>query len=183
MELVDTRDLKSLEGNFVPVQVRLWAPSLFLLSTIEMYKENFMEIAFKQAKKAAIQGEVPVGCVITLGNEIISVGRNRCISSNSPIRHAEIEAIELACEELNNYRLPKTSIYITLEPCHMCCMAITHARIENLYFGATEPKTGAVESVDRFFEKKFLNHKVSFSGGHMAEDSSTLLKKFFSTKR
>ena len=148
-----------------------------------MYKEKFMKAAFNEAQNAASNNEVPVGSVIILDDEIIAVGSNTCISKNSPIRHAEIEAIESACSILNNYRLPNTSIYVTLEPCHMCCMAIINARIDNLFFGAREPKTGAVISVDNFFENDFLNHKVSFSGGHMEEESKSLLRKFFVNKR
>ena len=142
-----------------------------------------MIAAFEQAQNAALFDEVPVGCIIALNDRIISIGSNKCISKNSPIRHAEIEAIEAACTTLKNYRLPDTSIYVTLEPCHMCCMAIVNARIENLYFGAKEPKTGAVVSVDNFLDKKFLNHKVNYSGGYMERESSKLLKDFFATRR
>ena len=142
-----------------------------------------MIAAFEQARNAALLNEVPVGCIIALNDRIISVGSNKCISKSSPIRHAEIEAIEAACTILKNYRLPDTSIYVTLEPCHMCCMAIVNARIENLYFGAKEPKTGAVVSVDNFLDKKFLNHKVNYSGGYMERESSKLLKDFFATRR
>ena len=139
--------------------------------------------AFEQARNASLLDEVPVGCIIALNDRIISVGSNKCISKSSPIRHAEIEAIEAACTVLKNYRLPDASIYVTLEPCHMCCMAIVNARIENLYFGAKEPKTGAVVSVDNFLDKKFLNHKVNYSGGYMERESSKLLKDFFATRR
>ena len=142
-----------------------------------------MIAAFEQARNAALLNEVPVGCIIALNDRIISVGSNKCISKSSPIRHAEIEAIEAACTTLNNYRLIDTSIYVTLEPCHMCCMAIVNARIGNLYFGAKEPKTGAVVSVDNFLDKDFLNHKVNYSGGYMEHESSELLKDFFATKR
>ena len=142
-----------------------------------------MIAALNQAQNAALNDEVPVGCIISLSDEIISVGSNKCISKNSPLRHAEIEAIDSACDVLGNYRLPDTSIYVTLEPCHMCCMAIVNARIKNLYFGAKEPKTGAVVSVDNFLDKDFLNHKVSYSGGHMERESSKLLKDFFAIKR
>jgi tRNA(adenine34) deaminase len=148
-----------------------------------MYKEDLMIAALNQAQNAALNDEVPVGCIISLSDEIISVGSNKCISKNSPLRHAEIEAIDSACDVLGNYRLPDTSIYVTLEPCHMCCMAIVNARIKNLYFGAKEPKTGAVVSVDNFLDKDFLNHKVSYSGGHMEHESSELLKDFFAIKR
>jgi len=142
-----------------------------------------MIAAFEQARNAALIDEVPVGCIIASNDRIISVGSNKCISKSSPIRHAEIEAIEAACTVLKNYRLPDASIYVTLEPCHMCCMAIVNARIENLYFGAKEPKTGAVVSVDNFLDKKFLNHKVNYSGGYMEHESSKLLKDFFATRR
>ena len=142
-----------------------------------------MVAAYEQAKNAAINDEVPVGCIIAIKDEILSVGSNKCISKNSPVRHAEIEAIESACTNLKNYRLPDTSIYVTLEPCHMCCMAIVNARIKNLYFGAKEPKTGAVISVDNFLDKQFHNHKVNYSGGYMERESSELLKNFFAMKR
>ena len=142
-----------------------------------------MKAAFNEAQNAASNNEVPVGSVIILDDEIIAVGSNTCISKNSPIRHAEIEAIESACSILNNYRLPNTSIYVTLETCHMCCMAIVNARIENLYFGAKEPKTGAVVSVDNFLDKKVFNHNVSYRFGLMESRSSKLLKKFFKLRR
>jgi tRNA(adenine34) deaminase len=148
-----------------------------------MYKKSLMIAAFEQARNAGLIDEVPVGCIIASNDRIISVGSNKCISKSSPIRHAEIEAIEAACTVLKNYRLPDASIYVTLEPCHMCCMAIVNARIENLYFGAKEPKTGAVVSVDNFLDKKFLNHKVNYSGGYMERESSKLLKDFFATRR
>jgi len=142
-----------------------------------------MIAALRQAQNAALSDEVPIGSVIALGEKIISVGSNKCILKNSPVRHAEIEAIESACNNLNNYRLINTSIYVTLEPCHMCCMAIVNARIKNLYFGTKEPKTGAVVSVDSFLDKDFLNHKVNYSGGYMERESSDILKDFFTTKR
>ena len=142
-----------------------------------------MIAALEQARNAALIDEVPVGCIIALNDRIISVGSNKCISKNSPVRHAEIEAIEAACNILKNYRLPDTSMYVTLEPCHMCCMAIVNARIRNLYFGAKEPKTGAVVSVDNFLDKDFLNHRVNYSGGYMERESSELLKDFFASRR
>ena len=142
-----------------------------------------MIAAFEQARNASLLDEVPVGCIIALNDRIISVGSNKCISKNSPVRHAEIEAIEAACNILKNYRLPDTSMYVTLEPCHMCCMAIVNARIRNLYFGAKEPKTGAVVSVDNFLDKDFLNHRVNYSGGYMERESSELLKDFFASRR
>ncbi len=148
-----------------------------------MYVEKFMLTAIEEARNCYLNNEVPVGSVIVLDDKIISIGGNKCVSKNSPVRHAEIEAIESACNILNNYRLPNTSMYVTLEPCHMCCTAIVNARIKNLYFGAKEPKTGAVTSVDKFFDKEFLNHKVNYSGGFMKDISAELLQGFFATKR
>ena len=142
-----------------------------------------MTAAIQEAGSCGLKDEVPVGSVIVLDDEIVSIGSNKCISKCSPVRHAEIEAIESACNILKNYRLINTSIYVTLEPCHMCCMAIVHARIKNLYFGAKEPKTGAVISVDRFFDNKFLNHRVNYSGGYMERESAGLLRSFFAMKR
>ena len=139
--------------------------------------------AINEAKNCLKNEEVPVGCVIVLDDEIVSVGSNKCITKNSPVRHAEIEAIESACNILKNYRLLDTSIYVTLEPCHMCCMAIINARIKNLYFGAKEPKTGAVVSVDNFLDRDFLNHRVNYSGGYLESESGKLLRDFFATKR
>ena len=142
-----------------------------------------MVAAIEEARNCLFNEEVPVGCVIVLDNEIISTGSNKCLSKNSPVRHAEIEAIEFACNILGNYRLPNTSIYVTLEPCHMCSMAIVNARIKNLYFGAKEPKTGSVVSVDSFFDRDFLNHKVNYSGGYLESESIELLRNFFANKR
>ena len=112
-----------------------------------------MRLALEQAKISFASGEVPVGCVIEINNEVIALGRNRCIEKNSPTQHAEINAIENACHKISNYRLINASIYCTLEPCHMCASAIIHARISNLYYGARETKTGSIKSVDNFYDK------------------------------
>ena len=110
-----------------------------------------MWLALEQAKISFASGEIPVGCVITIGDEVIALGRNRCIEKNSPTQHAEINAIEKACKKISNYRLINASIYSTLEPCHMCAKAIVDARLKHLYFGAREPKTGSIVSIDKFF--------------------------------
>ena len=123
-----------------------------------------MRLALEQAKISFASGEVPIGCVITINNEVIALGRNRCIEKNSPTQHAEINAIENACNKISNYRLINASIYCTLEPCHMCASAIIHARISNLYYGASEPKTGSIKSVDNFMINHFIIIK-SFSKG------------------
>lgn len=148
-----------------------------------MYQASFMNLALDEANKSLELDEVPVGSVLVLNNKIIGRGHNQVIVSNSPIKHAEIIAIEDACQKTNNFRLLGADIYTTLEPCHMCAKAIVDARISNVYYGAYEPKTGAVCSVDRFFEKKHLNHKVNAYGGFQKLKSEKMLKKFFKSKR
>ena len=139
--------------------------------------------ALAEAKKAGQSGEVPVGCVIVHNNEIVASASNSCIKDNSPVRHAEVNAIEIACKKAKNYRLIDHIMFVTLEPCHMCCMAIVHARISKVYFSLTEPKSGAVVTNDNFFDHKYLNHKVKYEYGMRAIDSKTLLQNFFIEKR
>ena len=136
-----------------------------------------------QAKEAAILGEVPVGAVLTLNDEIIAEDHNRSISLNDPSAHAEINVIRKGAEILGNYRLPNTSLYVTLEPCVMCCCALVHARIDNLIFSAADPKSGAVISNLYLLEEEFLNHSISFKQGPLIEESSDLLKSFFRERR
>ena len=142
-----------------------------------------MWLALEQAKISFASGEIPVGCVITIGDEVIALGRNRCIEKNSPTQHAEINAIEKACKKISNYRLINASIYSTLEPCHMCASAIVHARISSLYYGASEPKTGSIKSIDNFYQKSFHNHEVISRGGYLENESIRLLQDFFRNKR
>ncbi len=142
-----------------------------------------MTEAMNMAKLAFRNDEVPVGAVVVNDGKIIGRGFNQVVAKNSVSSHAEIIAINEAGKFTKNYRLNGCDIYVTLEPCHMCAKAIVDARIDNLYFGAYEPKTGAIESIDRFLDKSELNHKVFFSGGHMHEQSSYLLRKFFQFKR
>ena len=139
--------------------------------------------AIKMARLAFDKDEVPVGAVVVNNKKIIGRGFNQVITKNSVSSHAEINAINQASEFIKNYRLNGCDIYVTLEPCHMCAKAIIDARIDTLYFGANEPKTGAVESIDQFLTKDHLNHRVFFSGGHMQEECSALLRKFFQSKR
>ena len=139
--------------------------------------------AMKMAKLAFDNDEVPVGAIVVNKGEIIGQGFNQVITKNSVSSHAEINAINQASQYMKNYRLKGCDIYVTLEPCHMCAKAIIDARIKSLYFGAYEPKTGAIESIDQFLFRDHLNHKVLFSGGYMHEQSSDLLRKFFQSKR
>tara|TARA_B100000575_G_scaffold292955_1_gene302838 strand:- start:145 stop:594 length:450 start_codon:yes stop_codon:yes gene_type:complete len=148
-----------------------------------MIIENFMMHAINLAKIAFNNNEVPVGAIIVKDGKVIGRGFNQVISKNSVASHAEINSINDASKTLENYRLNNCDMYVTLEPCHMCAKAIVDARINHVYFAAREPKTGALESVDQFFEKCHLNHQVNFSGGHLENESSKLLKEFFNSRR
>jgi tRNA(adenine34) deaminase len=145
--------------------------------------EQFMQHALALARQAQQQGEVPVGAVLVLNNEIIGEGYNQLIQRNDPTAHAEILALRQGAERLNNYRLPDTTLYVTIEPCSMCAGAMVHARISRLVYGATEPKAGVAKSRGRFFEQDFLNHRVDIQGGLLAVPCSDLLTAFFRQKR
>jgi tRNA(adenine34) deaminase len=142
-----------------------------------------MTEAMNMAKLAFNNDEVPVGAIVVNNEKIIGRGFNQVIAKNSVSSHAEINAINEASQFIKNYRLKGCDIFVTLEPCHMCAKAIVDARIDTLYFAANEPKTGAIVSIDQFLDRDYLNHQVLFSGGHMQEQSSNLLKKFFQSKR
>jgi len=148
-----------------------------------MFFEDFMIQALGLAKIAAKSNEVPVGAVVVKNGEVIGTGYNQVINQNSVVSHAEINAINDASQSLKNYRLNNCDMYVTLEPCHMCAKAIVDARMNYVYFSAREPKTGAIVSIDQFFDKYPLNHQVNFSGGHMEKASSKLLKEFFHSRR
>ncbi|MDC1110371.1 nucleoside deaminase [Gammaproteobacteria bacterium] len=142
-----------------------------------------MTEAMNMAKLAFNNDEVPIGAIVVNNGKIIGRGFNQVIARNSVSSHAEINAINEASQFIKNYRLKGCDIFVTLEPCHMCAKAIVDARIDTLYFGANEPKTGSIESIDQFLDRNDLNHKVIYSGGHMKEQSSNLLKNFFQFKR
>ena len=143
----------------------------------------FMSEAFSMAEVAFQNNEVPVGAVIVKDDKIIGNGFNQVIEKNSVSSHAEINAINHASQTIQNYRLINCDIYVTLEPCHMCAKALVDARVKNLFFGALEPKTGAIVSIDNFLDAPHLNHKIKYSSGHLGEESANLLKKFFRQKR
>ena len=148
-----------------------------------MYSDYYMSQALSMAQIAFEADEVPVGAIVVKDGIVIGTGFNKVLTNNSVSSHAEILAINNASKALKNYRLINCELYVTLEPCHMCAKAIVDSRIDYLYFGANEPKTGAIESIDQFLDRDHLNHKVLFSGGHMQEQSSDLLRKFFQSKR
>ncbi|WP_136806840.1 tRNA adenosine(34) deaminase TadA [Desulfosediminicola flagellatus] len=145
--------------------------------------EKWMKMALKAAQAAADQGEVPVGAIIIHDNNLIAAAGNRPIGLNDPTAHAEIRAIRIASQYYDNYRLPGSTLYVTLEPCIMCIGAIIHARIDRLVFGATDPKTGAVESLYQIGTDNRLNHLPDITSGVLEEECAALLKNFFSKKR
>ena len=142
-------------------------------------EERFMREALKQAKKAAGLGEMPVGAVIVRGDEIISRAYNRRETKKNAIMHAEITAIERACKKLGGWRLPGCSMYVTLEPCPMCAGAILNARIENLFFGAYDKKSGCAGSVLDLLDMNLCNYRVPVIGGILEEECSDIIKNFF----
>lgn len=142
-----------------------------------------MRAALTLAEEAMARDEVPVGAVLVQDNQIIGRGCNAPITSCDPSAHAEISALRDAADYLHNYRLPNTTLYVTIEPCTMCVGAIVHARVERLVFGAFEPKAGGVESQLRLFDQPFWNHRVAYQGGVLAEQASELMSRFFSLRR
>jgi len=148
-----------------------------------MKKELLMKEALVQAKKALKKGEVPIGAVVVLGDEIIGRGHNQPITMKDPTAHAEIIALKEASNRLENYRLNEAIIYTTLEPCLMCVGALVHARIKKVIFAAQDTKSGVVVNNGGLIQSEFLNHKVSFEGGILEKQASKLLKDFFLEKR
>ena len=144
---------------------------------------SFMSLAIQEAEKAFASNEVPVGAIIVQEDKIIGKGRNRVIANQNVTSHAEIEAIIDASKKVQNYRLNKSIIYVSLEPCHMCVKAIIDARIDEIVFAAPEPKTGSIISIDNLLDRISFNHKVSYRYGLMKEESSKLLKDFFKNRR
>ena len=143
----------------------------------------FMERAIELAKESFDDGEVPVGAVIVQNKTIIGEGKNKVIFENDVTSHAEINAIRAASKKIKNYRLNDCSMYVTLEPCHMCAKAAVDARISSVIFAASEPKTGSIISIDNFFDKKELNHNPAYQHGLLKDESSKLLKDFFRLRR
>ena len=142
-----------------------------------------MERAIELAKECFDDGEVPVGAVIVQNETIIGEGKNKVILENDVTSHAEINAIRAASKKIKNYRLNDCSMYISLEPCHMCAKAAVDARMSSVIFAASEPKTGSLISIDNFFDKKELNHNPTYQHGLLKDESSKLLKDFFRLRR
>lgn len=142
-----------------------------------------MGIALAEAKAAAEAGEVPVGCVISREGELIAKAGNRTLRDRDPTAHAEILTLREAAAKLGSERLIGCDLYVTLEPCTMCAAAISFARVRRIYFGASDPKGGAVESGVRFFSSPTCHHKPEVYGGIGEADAATILREFFAAKR
>ena len=144
---------------------------------------RFMQRALALAMRAEGQAEVPVGAVLALDGELVAEGWNQVIASCDPTAHAEVVAMRAAARHLGNYRLPQTTLYVTLEPCPMCVGAIVHARVSRLVFGAYDPKTGAAGSVFDLIGAAAHNHRVAVTGGILALDCTEVLQRFFRSRR
>lgn len=153
------------------------------LRTASVDDQVFMHRALQLAAKAADLGEVPVGALVVLEGKIIAEGWNQPISSHDPTAHAEVVAIRRAALYLENYRLTGATLYVTIEPCTMCAGTLIHARIQRLVYGATEPKSGVVDSNGCLFEGSHLNHRIEVTGGVLAEQCSATMADFFRLRR
>ena len=144
--------------------------------------EFFMRQALAEAQKSLEKGEVPVGAVLVLKDEVVSRAHNAPIARNDPTAHAEISALRKAASKLGNYRLPGCDLYVTVEPCAMCLGALVQARVRRLVFGAHDSKSGAVESMMTFPLER-MNHRLEIIGGVLAEECGKVLRDFFKKKR
>jgi tRNA(Arg) A34 adenosine deaminase TadA len=144
---------------------------------------QFMKAALEEAEAAGRRGEVPIGAVIVCEGEVIARAGNRTLELNDPTAHAEMLAIRAACGVLKSQRLPDCDLYVTLEPCPMCAAAISFSRIRRLYYGADDPKGGAVESGVRFFGDPTCHHAPDVYSGLAEQQSARLLREFFAERR
>ena len=144
---------------------------------------HFMQLALEQAKAGALAGEVPVGAVVVKNGEVIASAHNAPLGLKDPTAHAEINALRLAAQALDNYRLEGCTLYVTLEPCAMCSGAAMHARLSRVVYGATEPKTGVAGSVLNLFDNAQLNHHTQVTGGVLATECVQELQAFFEMRR
>jgi len=145
--------------------------------------EKWMKLALEQARLAQAMSEVPVGAVLVQDDQLIASAHNQPISSNDPTAHAEIQLLRAAGKTLNNYRLPNTTLYVTLEPCTMCLGAMIHARVSRVVFGAYDQKTGVCGSCTDLSTSQCFNHSIEIEGGVLANDCKQLLQEFFKKRR
>ncbi|MDA0806067.1 MAG: tRNA adenosine(34) deaminase TadA [Proteobacteria bacterium] len=143
----------------------------------------WMQLALEQARLAESQGEVPVGAVLVIGEALVAAAYNAPISGCDPSAHAEIAVLRKAAGQLHNYRLPTSTLYVTVEPCTMCMGAIIHSRVQRVVFGAREPRAGAVVSQLKLAEQDFYNHRVEVTEGVLADECGALVSSFFRSRR
>jgi tRNA(adenine34) deaminase len=148
-----------------------------------MPSPSFMDIAFGEARAAAARGEVPVGCVVVCGGKVVARAGNRTLADKDPTAHAEMLAIRAAAVALGSERLTDCDLYVTLEPCAMCAGAISFARVRRLYYGAADPKGGAVDNGGRFFASSTCHHRPEVYGGIGEAEAAVLLTDFFQARR
>ena len=148
-----------------------------------MTDEEFMAIALEEAKIAFQEDEIPIGAVLVKDGRIIARGHNRTITLKDPTAHAEIQALRSGALILNNYRLPETSLYVTVEPCIMCYGALIHARIGRLIYGAEEYRTGAINSVFNFSNNNLINHRFQVTSGILKEECAAIMQEFCRKRR
>lgn len=148
-----------------------------------MASPSFMQLALEEARAAATRGEVPIGCVIVRDGEVVARAGNRTLADKDPTGHAELIAIRVAAAKIGTERLTGCDLYVTLEPCTMCAAALSFARIRRLYFGASDPKGGAVESGVRFFDSPTCHHRPEVYGGIGEAECAALLREFFAARR
>jgi tRNA(adenine34) deaminase len=144
---------------------------------------SFMDMALEEARAAQARGEVPVGCVIVRGSEVIVRASNRTVAERDPTAHAELLALRAAAAAIGSERLTGCDLYVTLEPCAMCAAAMSFARIRRLYYGAADPKGGAVDNGVRFFSAPSCHHRPEVYGGVSETGAAMLLKDFFAARR
>ena len=143
----------------------------------------FMGLALDEARRALVDGEVPIGAVVVMDGQVIGDGHNQPIAAMDPTAHAEILALRQAARKAGNYRLSGATLYTTVEPCPMCCGAVLHARLSRVVYGAADPKAGAARSLYRLLDDPRMNHEVILTGGVRSAESAALLGEFFKGKR
>src|SRR5687767_13363620 len=148
-----------------------------------MTNDEFMRAALEQARLGAAAGEVPIGAVLVVNDRVVSEAFNQPIGAVDPTAHAEVLVLREAARALGNYRLTEARVYVTVEPCLMCVGALVHARVREVVYGTTEPKTGALVSAVRALEQPGLNHRFAVTGGILELECRALMQKFFWDRR
>ncbi|MBS3902469.1 MAG: tRNA adenosine(34) deaminase TadA [Dethiobacter sp.] len=153
------------------------------LRVISLTDQEFMHEALSEARKAFDKGEVPIGAVLVLDRQIIARGHNLREEQADPTAHAEVVALREAARRLGGWRLPNTTLYVTIEPCPMCAGALVQARVSRLVYGALDLKAGAAHSLYTITEDDRLNHRLEVTGGVLAEEAAKLMQQFFRSRR